>query len=120
VAFLLSFRSEGDDGGTNEAEPEQVRKRRRTGATHLLHEDHLLNERRTAAAVFLGPRDTGPAALIHAPLPLAEEGEAFVHGVFQAAPFPVRRDISSEPGAQVIAELLLFRVEVEVDRKSVV
>src|ERR1039457_4021621 len=79
IALLLGFGAEGDEGGAHQFQAQNARQGRRSDAGHFFGEDGLLHEGGTAAAVFLGPGEAGPAALIHLALQIAEEGEAGFH-----------------------------------------
>src|SRR5207302_3481434 len=67
---LLLLRPARDERRPGVVEPDKERRDiGRARARVLLAPDELLHERRAAAAVFARPRDAGPAAVVHAPLP---------------------------------------------------
>src|SRR5580704_7566029 len=107
VAFFLSFRSVGNDGGADETQAERVGHGRRFNARHLFPKYGLLHQRGTAPAVFLGPGNRGPAALLQFLLPSAEIRERFFHGLF-APLLPVLGDMRSKPRAEFVAKGQLF------------
>ena len=111
VFGLLLLRAAGDErrAGVVQAHEER-RDVGRAGARVLLAPDELLHERRAAAAVRARPRDAGPAAVIHAPLPgLIARGARGELGRARRA-----RQVGLEPGARLGAEGLLGRAEAEV------
>ena len=55
IALLLCLGAKRDDSRTDQAKPQNVRQRRRTGLAHFLSKDDLLDQRGSAAAVFFRP-----------------------------------------------------------------
>src|SRR5439155_22919790 len=111
VRRLLLLRPARDEGRAGVVEPDEERRDvGRAGARILLAPDELLHERRAAAAVRARPRDTGPAAVVHAPLPgLVARGARGELGRARRA-----RQVGLEPRARLGAEGLLGPAEWEV------
>ena len=86
------------------------------GARILLVPDHLLHQARAAPAELARPRDAGPAALEHAPLP----GEVVVPALSKVDAGRPRAawHVRLEPGACVGPERLLGSAEADVHRAS--
>src|ERR1700730_5094584 len=102
----------------NEARTQQVKgarggQYRGAGADILLVEDDLLHEARTAAAIFLGPRDPDPARGVHRLLPLDPLFQCLAVGcdalVGRVVDADLRRQIGLEPAADLAAECRMFR-----------
>ena len=60
----------------HQPEAQAVGHGRRFGQRHLLPKDDLLHERSPATAIFLGPRNSRPAAFVELALPALEEVKA--------------------------------------------
>src|SRR5271155_2023538 len=106
-AGFLRVGAAGDDSGADEAEAERVGHGRSFNAGHFFPEERLLHERGAAAAVFFGPGDSGPAAVVEFALPGAKVGIGFFEGLF-APVGPVFGGVGGEPGAEFIAEAEFF------------
>src|SRR3982751_646494 len=98
-----------DDHRAAHDEPEHVRRRGHLAAHHLLGEDRLLDQGRAAPPLLLGPRETGPAALVELCLPAAAPLESLFLVLRRLA-----RIVGLEPGAQLVAKSLLARTKGQV------
>ena len=107
VALLLLLGAVGDHHRPAHRQAEHVGRARRFQARRLADEDRLLDQGRAAAAVLLRPGDPGPAGLVHLALPLAPEG----HHLLEARLRLGAGVVLLEPGANLVAELLLGRRE---------
>src|SRR5205085_7223814 len=108
VALLLRLVAIGNQRRAEQRQPQDVDQRRRALAGHLFDEDSLLDERRAAPAVLFRPVNADPAGLVHLLLPRAQEVEALARAL--AAPvfvFPAGGRVARQPGAELVAELLL-------------
>ena len=74
-APLLGLGAVLHEGGTDDADAQPIGGLRGAGAGHLLRIDSLLKQRGALAAVFLGPVDANPAAVVELALPGTPEGE---------------------------------------------
>src|SRR5216117_936445 len=107
----LPLRPARDERRAGVVEPDEERRDvGRAGARVLLAPDELLHERRAAAAVRARPRDAGPAAVVHAPLPglVVRGARAELRRARRA------RHVRLEPGARRGAKGRLGRAEAEV------
>src|SRR3990172_5893727 len=86
------------------------------GRCKLLKEDDLLHERAAAAAVFDGPVEPHPAALVERALPGAEAVHVLLVGAGkgEGPELQVAREVGPEPRPHLLAERLLLRREFEV------
>ena len=114
VALLLLVGAVGDDHRAAHRQAEHVGRARRLQARGLADEDRLLDHRRAAAAVLLRPGDAGPTGLVQLVLPLAPEGDHLVEAALGLGPGVVLL----EPGADLVAELLLGWREGQVHRRA--
>ena len=114
VALLLLLVAVGDDDGAAHHQAQHVRRERHALAAELLVEDRLLDQRRALAAVLLGPRDAGPAGLVHRLLPGAAELELGLVVALGRLAGMVRL----EPGAHLVAECRLGLVQGQVHGPS--
>ena len=99
VALLLLLGAVRDHDRAAHREAEHVGRRRRLGAGISCDEDRLLDQRRAAAAVLLGPGDPGPAGLVELALPVAAEGDDLVEALGLRAGV-----VLVQPGANLVAE----------------
>ena len=95
VALLLRLGAVDDDGGSDDAQPEAVGRRRRIGARHLVGHDGLLHRPRPAAAIRPGPAHPEVAGVVELAMPDAALGER---------PDGLAREVVLEPGADLLAE----------------
>jgi hypothetical protein len=109
VAVLLLLGPVRDHHRAAHCQPEDVGHLGSLGADDLLVEDRLLDERRAASAVLLGPGEPRPPGLEQLPLPLAAEGEGGLVAIGLAAGM-----VLGEPGAQLVAEGLLLGGKTEI------
>ena len=112
VALLLRVGAVGDHHRAAHRQAEHVGRARRFQARRLADEDRLLDHRRAAAAVLLRPGDPGPAGGVHLQLPLAAEGHHLLQARFRLG----ARMVLFDPGADLVAELLLGGREGQVHR----
>ena len=112
-SLLLRFRAVSDDRGADQSQAESVRHRRRLGARHLFPENGLLHQRRAAAAIFLRPRNGGPAAFMELSLPGPQVRERLLERLL--APLgPILGNVGAEPRAQFVAELLFLGIQIQI------
>ncbi len=116
-APLLLVGAEGDDGRAEQSLADVTEAAGSAGARVLLVEDHLLHQRRAAAAVLARPADAGPAArreLLLPGAPLVDQ-RVLVAGTAAAAH---ARELAGErvgqPGRDLAAERFVFGREPEV------
>ena len=115
VALLLRLGPVGDDGGAGHADAEDVQDRRRLRERDLLLEDQLLDEREAAAAVLLGPREADEPGVVEPALPLLQDLVRLdARDVGAAEVLPLARQALLEPGADRLAERVLFGSQREV------
>ncbi len=112
-ALLLCFGAEGNDGRTDQPQPQHVGHGRRVGQSHLLPENHLLHQAGPASAIGFGPGNSCPAAFIELALPLLEIFEARLHLGF-AKLVPIFGDVGMEPDAELIAETQFGSSQIQV------
>ena len=108
--FLLVFGAVLHDRGGDVVQPNDVERHRSPSARGFLGIDKLLENRRSAAAVFAGPGDGGPSRVGHRRAPGAQHLERRV----VAAGGPAGGDqligqVRGQPVAQLGAELFHFR-----------
>src|SRR4051794_351898 len=108
-ALLLLLGAVRDHDRAAHHEAEHVRGHRRPRAHHLLVEERLLDQRGAAAAVLLGPRQSGVARVVQLVLPLAAEPERV-----NVARRLLTRVVVLKPLAQLVAEGLLVWAEGQV------
>src|SRR5439155_19193239 len=102
VALLLLLAAVGDHHRSAHHQAEHVRRRGGLGPNHLLTEDRLLDRRRAATAVLLGPGKPGVPGLVELALPLAAELE----GRFVSLGL-LARVVLLDPCAELVPEGLL-------------
>ena len=114
---LLGVGAEMDDGRAEQALADDADASGAAGARVLLVEDHLLDERRAAAAVLGGPPEPDPTVAAEFLLPLPALVEALVL-VARTAAAPHRcegpAEAAGQPRLRVGAEALLFGGEAQV------
>src|ERR1700730_6061754 len=100
----------GDDDWAAHAEPDDVDRIRRLGQDHLVVDDELLHETGAAAPVLLGPGDADIAGVVELFLP----GAAVLDKTLLAFARVHGRLVGLEPAANLVAESLLLRAELEI------